>query len=199
MRAKNGLRATKISWEKARRDYISDPTMSYRKIGLKYGVAEKSVEGHAEREGWIQTRDKLAAKANVKAEEKIVDELAEINLRHSQSYLTAQALALESANVLVDDIRYKKKLAQTTGGRLTSRDIYSPQMLKFLTDALDTAIRGERVTRNMPTQSIVQLEHKGAIANIQITSDQWEKMRIAATTDIPERVPADDQRSEDQE
>ncbi len=38
-------RATKIDWLKAKTAYISDPTVSYKKIAEKFGVSERLFMG----------------------------------------------------------------------------------------------------------------------------------------------------------
>lgn len=175
------MAASKINWTKARKDYISDPTLSYMDIAKKYGVAKKTVEQHATKGRWVATRQSLADKSSAIVEQKIVDDLSVINTRHTETYRNLQVLLLTNLNILIDDIKNKQEFAKLNGSRLTARDTYSPTQLNFLGSALRSAIEGERIALGLPTTSVSRVEGKFAVANINISEEQWE--RITNATD----------------
>lgn len=169
-------RTGKIDWLSAKKDYISDPTLSYEKIAQKYGVQKNTVWNRAKKEGWIKLRQDIDEKASLKVEAKLVDELAEINTRHGKSYLTVQAVLLESANITYAYIERLKLAAAQSNGFVDPRDLPSFQQLKFMAEGMDIGVKGERITKGMPINSPMPVVHSGVVANVNLTPAQWESL-----------------------
>ena len=71
----------KIDWNKARGDYVRDPTMSYAKIAFKYGVSETVVKEWAAKQEWQQLREETSRKIAEKLPEKIAESVTEFQAR----------------------------------------------------------------------------------------------------------------------
>jgi hypothetical protein len=174
--------ATKINWVKARNEYVSDPTVSYMDIAKRYGVAKKTVESHAKRDGWVNARQKVGDEAESRLEERIVDDLAKIDDRHSQTYEVAQAISLELLNMALENIRSEKKDAKQTGRTYDLRGLPSFQQVMYLIQAVDTGVKGQRAVKGMRMGSPTELKHSGIVATVQLTPDQRERLIDAAIT-----------------
>lgn len=66
----------KINWIKAQREYVTDPTMSYAKIGDKYGVSETAVKEWAAKLNWQKLRADTLQNVAEKLPEKAGDQIA---------------------------------------------------------------------------------------------------------------------------
>lgn len=169
-------RTGKIDWLAAKKDYISDSTISYSKIANKYGVTKNAVTNRAKKEGWPKLRQDLSDRASTKVEDKIVDDLAEVNIRHGKSYTVAQAVLLDSAQIIHAWVAQLKLEAARTGNPVDPKDLPSLQALKFMSEGLDISIKGERITKGMPINSPMPVVHSGAVVNVNLTPEQWESL-----------------------
>jgi len=60
-----------IDWNKARSDFISDLTATYRTIGQKYGVDAETVQRHNRCENWQSQRQEYSRQLTKKLREKM--------------------------------------------------------------------------------------------------------------------------------
>lgn len=71
----------KIDWTAAKKDYITDETLSYEDIAKKYGLATQSVAARAGKDGWVEQRKKALSKIDQKLIEKATDIVAEFQAK----------------------------------------------------------------------------------------------------------------------
>lgn len=146
------IQATKIDWNKARKEYVSDPTLSLATLAKKYGVSLVVMKKYSANQGWPAQRQELAEKAMVKWEDKLIEEKANAPIRHLQHFRNLQALAskaimeMDKRNILTD----RQGNAITFDGQPVMAAI-DPFSLAKLASAMKTAIDGERVTLGLPT------------------------------------------------
>lgn len=60
-----------MDWETIKTEYITDSTMSYRKLAQKYKVGVQSITTRSKREGWIEQRERHKNRIVTKTLEKI--------------------------------------------------------------------------------------------------------------------------------
>lgn len=139
----------RIDWLAAKKDYLSDGSMSYMKIAKKYGVTNNAVGNRAKKENWVKLRQDLVGAADAEMQEEIVDELAEVNTRHVQTARNLQAYHISSLNVLN---AYIRKLQERINNNqaVDPKEVYSPYQGNNLTDALKKAIELERIALGLP-------------------------------------------------
>ncbi len=72
-----------IDWSAIKTEYITDPTVSYRKLAQKYGVSYQAICHRSKDEGWIALREQHANRTVTKAVNRIgnkkVDRMARID------------------------------------------------------------------------------------------------------------------------
>lgn len=141
----------KVNWLEAKKDYLADPNMSYEKLAKKYNIAKKTVQERGTKGGWVKTRQSIAEKADSLVQEKIVDELAQVNIRHGQTYQMIQRLGITNIGIILDEVEAEKEAARLAGVRLGRRDILSGKSFSEYASGMKTVIDGERVTKNLPT------------------------------------------------
>jgi hypothetical protein len=145
-------RKTKVDWLIVRKDYLSDATSSYASLAKKYGVALKTLQDRATREGWSELRQDLSEKAFSDFTQKLLDTKSEAQSRHLQHWQNLQALANKS----IIDIAERSYFTDKRGnlvlveGKPIPRPINTFELEK-LAKALKIAIDGERVVLGIPT------------------------------------------------
>lgn len=150
----------KINWTLAKKDYLEDPTMSYRKLADKYGVAKKTVEQHATVEGWPGTRQRLANVTITNVETEIVDRNSQINEKHNKQYVDMQVLAINIVRMANQTMNKAATAKGIENLSIYEKDFISPRGLKDLYESLKIAMDGERVTVGLPT-SVERKEFTG--------------------------------------
>ena len=89
-----------MDWKKIKRDYITDPDSSYRKLSSKYGVSVKEICNHGRAEGWPEQRKQHMNNLSTKTLEKIVEKesnfVAEQMARIDQAVEIAIGKAMEA-------------------------------------------------------------------------------------------------------
>ena len=182
--------ATTIDWNKAKQVYVKDPTLTLENIAEKYRVSIQAVKKHAASEQWSKSRQNVAEKTTTRTEDKIADQLAEINIRHTDTFKSLQSLLLNNLNILITDIERRKETARVTGKPLTREDIYSSQSVKFFSEALRSAIEGERITLGLPinvTKS--EMEMKMVDEFSKYTDEELERI---VNDNFDEEAPSED-------
>jgi hypothetical protein len=84
----------KVNWQKAKQDYISNPTLSYLDVAKKYRVSPRMVAKVGSSENWPRLRDEFAKKVQQKFIEKAPDAATEARLRHLKYSKLLQAKSL---------------------------------------------------------------------------------------------------------
>lgn len=82
-----------MNWSKIKNEYVSDSSMSYRKLAEKYGVSRAVIGERAKKEGWRALRQA----ASERAEAKLLETVGEENARIDGKFYKAVDLLLEEA------------------------------------------------------------------------------------------------------
>lgn len=91
-------------WDKIRKEYIKDDSMSYRKLAAKYGVSRTAIEGRSKAEGWIKKRSQKKARAVAKVVETLAVREAAVDCS-----------VWDAADLLLGAYRSSLELAMTMG------------------------------------------------------------------------------------
>ena len=145
-------RKTKVDWLVVRKDYLSDATSSYASLAKKYGVALKTLQDRATREGWSELRQDLSEKAFSDFTQKLLDTKSEAQSRHLQHWQNLQALANKSIIDIAERNYFSDKHGNLVliNGKPIPKPINTFELEK-LAKALKIAIDGERVVLGIPT------------------------------------------------
>lgn len=167
VKKKATARKTKVDWLIVRKEYLTDSTSSYRTLAKKYGVALKTLQDRATREGWSELRQDLSEKAFNEFTQKLLDTKSEAQNRHLQHYQNLQALANRSIQEMAEHSYYTDKkgnliLLEDKNGKPTPvpRPL-NPFALEKLAKALKDAINGERVVLGLPTSVSALTDSEG--------------------------------------
>ena len=142
-----------VDWFEARKDYLSDNSLTYVDIAKKYGVSKTSVENRASSESWVELRQDLGERAFTKFTEKLLDEKSTANNRHLTHWQNLQALA-NNAVVDMAERNYEHNKAGHLVLDSNNKPIPRPLNtfeLEKLAKTLKIAIDGERVVLGLPT------------------------------------------------
>lgn len=82
-----------MNWGKIKKDYVSDSSMSYRKLAEKYGVSRTVIGKRAKKEGWSALRQEAAERS----EAKLLETVGEENAKIDGKFYEAIDLLLEEA------------------------------------------------------------------------------------------------------
>ena len=82
-----------MNWSKIKNEYVSDSSMSYRKLAEKYGVSRAVIGEKAKKEGWRALRQA----ASERAEAKLLENVGEENARINGKFYEAIDLLLQEA------------------------------------------------------------------------------------------------------
>jgi len=142
----------KIDWYEARKDYLSDNTLSYEDIAKTYGSSKTAVGNKAKAENWTSLRQDLHEKAFSKFTEKLLDVKSKANNRHLSHWQNVQALA----NNAINDLAERSYERDDKGKLLLFRGEPVPiplnmNNLEKLARTFKVAIDGERVILGLPT------------------------------------------------
>ncbi len=110
------------------------PRRSYRAVAERFGVSKRGVTKHAAKEGWPARLMKIEEEARIKADERAVDALQEMNERHTKIAKALQGKALQA----LQDMPLKN-----------TRDMIR---------ALDLGVRQERLILGEPTERHASVE-----------------------------------------
>lgn len=142
---------TKLDWKALKKEYVTDPTLSYADLAKKYGTSKNTVERHASKDKWVKSRQTVGEKAEAKAMEKAVDQLSEINIRHTSTYKAMQNLLAKNLTALIEYTDSVTRRAKAANRAPTPAELNTMSQLNFLTQAFRTALDGERITVGLPT------------------------------------------------
>lgn len=148
---------TKIDWFEARKQYLSNTTISYKDIAKTFGVSLTTVEKRAKSEGWVELRQELGEKAFNELTEQLVATKTTANDRHLKHYQNLQALAnrsikeMDEGTILLDRKGNPLYERLEDGTVKVIRRPINPFELEKLAKAIKTAIDGERVVLGLPT------------------------------------------------
>lgn len=144
-------RPSAADWTMLKQEYIGNNTVTYEALAKKHGVSSRTIKRHAVEEGWQAARNNISQQVTNNVTKRAIDNLEEVNARHTKAYKNLQAFALTNLNILYDDIKYQQQMAKQNGAKLDPKKIYSSQMAKFLAETLRIAMDGERITLGLPT------------------------------------------------
>ncbi len=82
-----------MNWGEIKKEYISDQSMSYRKLSEKYGVSRTVIGDRAKKEGWSALRKA----ATERAEAKLLENVSEKNAKIDSKCYEAIDLLLKAA------------------------------------------------------------------------------------------------------
>lgn len=167
---------SKIDWNLAKKDYVSDPRVTIQDISEKYGVSRKVVGEHSVKEGWTAARQSVVKKADEKTIANLSEDLAKVNERHTLNFKNVQSIALALLQDYADEITEARKL----GKRAIMVDV---RQLKALQDTLRSSVEGERITLGLAT-SVTKNEHTGANGTPLFKEYDADKLDDAISTAI---------------
>jgi hypothetical protein len=144
-------RKAAANWGELKTEYISDNTVTYEGLAKKYGVSSRSVKRHAVEDNWKTARKDIVQQVTNNVTKRAIDNMEEVNERHTKAYRNMQAFALTNLNLLYDAVRDEIAKAKKENRKVNTRDVYSSQMAKFLAETLRIAMDGERITLGLPT------------------------------------------------
>lgn len=151
-----------VDWDKARRDYISDNTMTYVKIAKKYGVVKKSVEQIASKQKWVETRRELGEKAEAEFRNKLLEQKSKIQDEHLTAYQNLRAVSnkIIYAMATASYEKYKGQLLLDADGKPIPI-IPDAFQLEKAARALKIATEGERLAIGLPSNVSGLTDGKG--------------------------------------
>lgn len=128
---------TKINWDGARKEYLSDTTISLQDIADKYGVSKVAAGLRAKKENWTGLRQELADLAFSEFQKRLVDEKAKSQERHLLTYKNIQALV----NGRISEIYQASEKDKTK---------FDIKEVEALARTAKISIDGERVVLGLP-------------------------------------------------
>lgn len=144
-------RTAAADWTMLKQEYIGNNTVTYQALAKKHGVSERTIKRHAVQEGWQAARNNIAQQVTNNVTKRAIENLEEVNERHTKAYKNLQAFALTNLNILYDHIKTQQQQAKEKNVKLNPRDVYNSQQAKFLAETLRVAMDGERITLGLPT------------------------------------------------
>ena len=87
---------TKIDWQKAKTDYISDPQETYLSIAGRYNVNHQTVKDRALVENWTKSRLDTLQIADKKTTEIVADKIANVNARQASLGVALQGMSIKA-------------------------------------------------------------------------------------------------------
>ena len=146
-------RKPKIDWDQARKDYLSDSTLSLADNAKKYGVSTTIVERKASKESWAEVRKKLGNSAFEEFQKRLVDEKSRAQNRHLIQYQNLQAIINKAVVAFSTGTFWTDK----KGNLILDKDnqpIPRPpdaKQLEALAKAAKVSMDGERTVLGLPT------------------------------------------------
>jgi len=74
----------KINWEKARSEYISNRSLSLKKLAAKYGISYSYFQNVSSKEGWVKDKTERWQRSEKKALEEVEGSLKDLIIRHAK-------------------------------------------------------------------------------------------------------------------
>lgn len=166
---KTFARGELMDWEKIKKEYISDPSSSYRKLAEKYGVSRVSVGQRAKKEGWVSLREKHLDRTLTKAIRKIEDRSVE---RQTKIFALTDKILLK-LEAAADGL----ETTDTAGLRqivASVKDIKDIQMIRSPADQKESELRlREHELRMKVLQK--QIEEESADNSVKIVFGEGEE------------------------
>jgi hypothetical protein len=149
-------------WVKIKTEYVTDATMSYRKLVEKYGVSMSALRKRAKSEGWV----KLRARKERKRDTQIVNSCATDEARKALKILGAADKAVDTILRL-----------------LSNTDSLSAAEIKSLTSAL----RDLAAVLGIRTEADIR-EQEARIAKLQHEAERYDAEHSRIEIIIPEEL-----------
>lgn len=165
-------KVTKIDWVEAKKYYLSDPTITLRKVSEKFNITYKTVQKWSAKQGWINERKNKVTEQGLEAAHKRREEtVEEINKRHIDLYLQMQGFIKTNIAVAQDYVRQEYLEAKRANKAVNKQKMFSAQNVKYLMEALKIAVDGERVAEGIsttgPTKSERDIKVSGMIGKYE--------------------------------
>lgn len=106
----------KIDWTAAKKDYLTDPQLSYEDIAKKYKVSTKTIAIKAGKEDWVNKRKELTSNIQEKVIEKAGDKIAEFQaqkLKVGTLLISKGVQAFQDGKMTPKTARESKELIET--------------------------------------------------------------------------------------
>lgn len=117
------------------------PGRSYDAVAEKYGATRRGVADHAKRERWQQRIDELEQRAREQADEKALESVAEMNVRHIREARFLQSKGLEG-------LKSGRPELLSACGKLVASGL-----------TLERLIRGQATERTENVENIIRREY----------------------------------------
>lgn len=161
---------TKIDWNEAREYYLKDSDVTLDMVAEKYDLARKTVSKWASREKWFQKRRDAVAERNLEVANRRAEETErQVNERHLDSYRQMQQFIKTNMAIAQGYIREKYLEAEKEKTSVNKKDQYSAQNIKYMSEAYNIAINGERgilgYASEAPKKSEKDIKVSGQLSN----------------------------------
>lgn len=144
---------TRINWDLARKEYLSDATITLTELAERFNISRKSMSDRATKEGWQELRKDLSEIAFDEFQKKLVDEKSKAQNRHLLVYNNLQHILSHQITALARGEWLKDKK-----GNLIFDDDGKPipirgdvKNIEVVTRTAKMIIDGERTVLGLPT------------------------------------------------
>jgi len=151
---------SRIDWNSAKIDYISNKDMTYPLIAEKYKTTAKYVKKIASREAWNKEKDLRWARATEKALDKAEDSMANLIVRQAKIAKYLQTGGIKYLSFLLGEIEQKIATGDDDGARSSLKSLMANKIISG-GNLIKMISEGLKAERNLYPK---QLEIKGDIA-----------------------------------
>lgn len=176
-------------WNPVKHDYITDPSMSLRKIAKKYNISLDAVAHKSKAEGWFAARkehqNKIVTKAITRTENRLAKELSD----------EANFLALMKGHMnkmLSDNDQFQRHLVTNMITGETEERICGKTDSRAMKDAMQTLDLMEKMTRslyNLQKAEAIQKQKLDA-ERLQLERERFEFEKEKAALGRPDSTNA---------
>ena len=165
-------------WAKIQHEYVTDPSMTLRKIAAKHGINYKTVALRSKAEGWFATRKKCQSEVISKGISKTTDKLA------AELSQTSDFLALmqgHMSRMLSDSEQFQRQIyVDPINGELKEK-VCDKSDTRAMKDAMQTLKLIEEMTRSLYNLQKAETIQKHQIEAERLALDrekfEWEKQK----------------------
>ena len=90
--------STKYDWFKLKKEFLSDPTMTYAKLAERHSMPVRTIQNRGNVHRWLALRTEIMKRAEEKALREIESKHAEIKFRHATIGKSLQAEGIQAIN-----------------------------------------------------------------------------------------------------
>lgn len=181
-KSKHGNR---YDWDLIKRDYVTNPKSSLKKIAEKYGIHFTTVNKHSKADNWFATKKEyqkeVQAKVLAKCATKQADELA-------KELASVDNIADRIQKMLADEDQFNRHIVQETelsdSGipmTVTTEKIFTKTDVRAMKDALQSLKMIEEMKRSMLDLQRAEVLHRAQIEKERLALErekfEWEKQK----------------------